>query len=496
MKKIIITLTLIVSMTSSVYATIISVPLDQPTIQDGIDIATECDTILVADGIYRGIGNTNILPLVENLVIMSENGSDSTFIICSNEKGFVISSSLTDSTIIQGFTIDSARIGIESYNTKIQIKDCIIKSAFVLGIYCEGGAPLVDNCTITGCYGTGIELTLDTSLITNCEITNNTSEEAGGISFNRYSNATMQNCIISGNTAKHRSLGGSGGGIGIWSSSPRIENCIIKDNIADFNGGGVHCSMTTDYPTFVNCLFLGNQSPDGGAIYISSSTLIFLNCTFVKNISPHGSAFSLSYYAAPQIHDCIIAFNKEGASVLCDDEYPVLESTDIFENEGGDWVGCIASQLDLSDNFSSDPLFCDTAMDNYYLSSTSPCSPAQTASDSLIGAYNVNCISTGIEESLMDLPEQFVLQQNYPNPFNPNTSISFNLPKRSFVKLIIYNLLGQEVIKLVNEEVPSGFHTIDWNGMNNNRNRVVSGVYYYKISTSNFEETKKMILLK
>ena len=85
----------------------------------------------------------------------------------------------------------------------------------------------------------------------------------------------------------------------------------------------------------------------------------------------------------------------------------------------------------------------------------------------------------------------FRLNQNYPNPFNAHTKISFTIPYRTFVNLTIYNLLGQAVKTLINEELDAGTHNVDFDAQD-----FASGIYIYKISTNNFSATKKMILLK
>ncbi len=85
---------------------------------------------------------------------------------------------------------------------------------------------------------------------------------------------------------------------------------------------------------------------------------------------------------------------------------------------------------------------------------------------------------------------------NYPNPFNPETVITYNLPDNSRVELIIYNLKGQRVKKLVNEEQSAGIKTIIWDGRDERGNRVSSGIYFYRIKAGELTEQKKMILLK
>ncbi len=98
----------------------------------------------------------------------------------------------------------------------------------------------------------------------------------------------------------------------------------------------------------------------------------------------------------------------------------------------------------------------------------------------------------GITNTGNETPKNIVLNQNYPNPFNPVTRIDFSLPKASSVNLIVYNMLGREITKLVNNEYKSaGNYSIEFNGQNLN-----SGIYFYRLNSGNFMETKRMILIK
>lgn len=106
---------------------------------------------------------------------------------------------------------------------------------------------------------------------------------------------------------------------------------------------------------------------------------------------------------------------------------------------------------------------------------------------------------TAIKQTNNSIPSDFVLSQNYPNPFNPSTKIRFSITKLSFVTLKVYDLLGREVATLVNEEKPAGSYEVMFNTFSG-ENGLTSGVYFYRISaasgTSNFTETKKLVLLK
>ncbi|MCK4371645.1 MAG: T9SS type A sorting domain-containing protein, partial [candidate division Zixibacteria bacterium] len=94
------------------------------------------------------------------------------------------------------------------------------------------------------------------------------------------------------------------------------------------------------------------------------------------------------------------------------------------------------------------------------------------------------------------LPDSYSMSQNYPNPFNPSTTISFNLPNAGQVQLSIFNVLGQKVTTLVNGQLTAGTHEATWNGTDESGSPVGSGIYFYRITSSDFDQTKKMILMK
>ncbi|MBK7500549.1 MAG: T9SS type A sorting domain-containing protein [Ignavibacteriales bacterium] len=89
------------------------------------------------------------------------------------------------------------------------------------------------------------------------------------------------------------------------------------------------------------------------------------------------------------------------------------------------------------------------------------------------------------------LPKEFTLYQNNPNPFNPTTTISFQLPITSQVTLKVYDILGNEVAILVNENKPVGSYEVMFDA-----SRLSSGMYFYRLDTKNFSQVRKMILLK
>ena len=94
------------------------------------------------------------------------------------------------------------------------------------------------------------------------------------------------------------------------------------------------------------------------------------------------------------------------------------------------------------------------------------------------------------------IPEEYSLSNNYPNPFNPQTTISYGLPKQSDLSLIIYNIMGHEIMRWDEQNSQAGFNQKIWNGRNKFGVPVGSGVYFYRIIAGDFVQTKKMILLK
>ena len=103
-------------------------------------------------------------------------------------------------------------------------------------------------------------------------------------------------------------------------------------------------------------------------------------------------------------------------------------------------------------------------------------------------------VTLGIVEEV--LPLKFALLQNYPNPFNPSTQIMYTLPKTSFVKIVIYDMLGSKVRTLLSGSQDAGYKNVLWNATNDQGDPVSAGMYIYTIEAESFFASKKMILLK
>jgi hypothetical protein len=105
-------------------------------------------------------------------------------------------------------------------------------------------------------------------------------------------------------------------------------------------------------------------------------------------------------------------------------------------------------------------------------------------------------VVTGVKDDVVARPLNYRLAQNYPNPFNPETRIFFEMPASHQVKVVIYNMLGQQVRTLVDEQMNAGRHTVNWDGLNNQGVRVPTGMYIYRIKAGDFIASKKMMLIK
>jgi hypothetical protein len=100
-----------------------------------------------------------------------------------------------------------------------------------------------------------------------------------------------------------------------------------------------------------------------------------------------------------------------------------------------------------------------------------------------------NCPTGGIKT--IEIPNYYFLNQNYPNPFNPSTTIKFGMPEAEVVKVVVYDILGREVRTLLNEFRNPGTYEVNFDATS-----LSSGIYFYKIETPNFTQTRRMLLVK
>ena len=274
-----------------------------------------------------------------------------------------------------------------------------------------------------------------------------------------------------------------GGGIWVYASSYIIENNLIARNYASPSGGGLQIRFPpmplrgTDQIIANNTIFDNNATSGGGLSIISGANVVLFNNIFWADTAQNGQEIYL-YSANASVNYCDV--------------------------EGG-YTG--------TGNIDMDPLFRDAANNDFHLMSTvcgnsfnSPCIDAGNPAyeDSLlncdwglgqersdIGAYGGTHLIVGISEENITLPTEYSLFQNYPNPFNPSTSIQYAISSRQFVSLKVYDVLGNEIETLVNEEKSVGTYEVTWKATN-----LPSGVYFYQLRAGEYLSVKKMILLK
>jgi len=167
----------------------------------------------------------------------------------------------------------------------------------------------------------------------------------------------------------------------------------------------------------------------------------------------------------------------------------------IYSNGNPVGVGAIANPATVSSYTQFDAVisYFDPSVPDTCIIQISIVGP--TGSDYHVGSTmfvdDLSLSGVGSVEDGAGAPFAYKLTQNYPNPFNPTTTISFTLPSRSHVSLKVFDALGREVSVLLSEELPAGTHSRQWNAAG-----LSSGLYFYRLQTADFAETKKLVLLR
>ena len=349
------------------------------------------------------------------------------------------------------------------------------------GIFCSDSSPSLENVTITG----------------------NSADKGGGIYCCYNSSPSLENVTITGNSAVNW-----GGGIYCRYSSPILENVIITGNSANEYGGGIYCCYNSS-PSLVNVIITSNYAEYGGGIYCE-------------------------LYSSPSIINCILWNDFSQEIYFC--QYGYSNTITIsYSDIQGDSVGIVTNNNGtinwLEGNIDADPLFMDPENGDYHLSWTnfpnpdstkSPCIDAGTPDTTGLNLPpfdldgNPRIVNGRIDMGAyewqelvgVDEPEYplfiFDLFQNNPNPFNPDkigkTTISFILASYEHLNeytLSIYNIRGQLIKTFYGCEDNFWVRKdIEWNGTDEDGNKVTPGVYFYKFSYGDKSVTKKMILVR
>jgi len=466
-KPIVLFAFLLVTMT--LQATIIRVPADQPTIQAAINSASNGDTVVVNPGTYY-----------ENINFQGKKIVVTSLFYKSGDLNYIQSTILNGSRPIHPDT-----------------------SSCVLIFKGEDSTAVFQGFTVTGGKGTKWK----------DEHSSGTYREGGGILIAKSSAPIIRYNLIINNLATNTQgvVSAGGGGIRAGDGNPKILNNVITTNQGRYGAAIVlnYCGATIKNNVITNNS--GGQDYGGGAIWINSNGLkpkIIENNTIFSN-----KVAGIYFYAGNSvIRNCVIWGNSTSQI-------------------GGKTGGATVTYSDVQGGISGigvinqDPILKDST---FYLQAGSPCIdagdnstvfndvenlhspgnallPSQGILRNDIGAYGgpgarslltFNSLLTGVNNINSNFPSKFRLEQNYPNPFNPTSTIKYSIPLLGvgnvvFVQLKIYDIIGREVVKLVNEEKSPGSYEVKFNASG-----LPSGVYFCNLRAGDFVQTKKMLLIK
>jgi hypothetical protein len=170
-----------------------------------------------------------------------------------------------------------------------------------------------------------------------------------------------------------------------------IDGFTIRDA---YHTQGSAVDLRSVAPVIRNCIFINNTSIiSGGAMRCKAASPIVQNCTFVGNSAPVGAVVYMRVGSMPRFINCIMALSTGGEVVECsgDEDAPDLSCCDVFDNEAGDWTGCISEMMTTGGNMSVDPAFCSVADNDFRLQPASPCAAANNDCGVDIGALGTGC---------------------------------------------------------------------------------------------------------
>ncbi len=415
--------------------------------------------------------------------------------------------------------------GIYNYNIKCKptISNCIVKSNNAYynggGIYTTTDAnPIIVNCLIfknhayayNGYAGGGGVLyygntssNIVTNEITNCTIVYNTANQiCGGLATRYYSKVNINNCIIWGNSASSTT-----NNVLINANSiGTLNNSCIPANPNSFTTITTNLTLTKTIHT--DPKFVDISSDDYKILGESLCTDAGDNTKCTESFDIRGSGYSRKLNktnGSPGTIDIGAYEYKWG-----EDPVPVELSAFSVNNFNNSVVLMWQTATEIN-NYGFDierSLILESEPVNYKKigftsgngNSNRTIDYEYMDRDLTPGkyAYRLKQIDTdgkftysnGIEIEVGNI-NNFNVSQNYPNPFNPNTNINFNLPYSGFVTLVVYDILGNEITTLINEELSAGNYTKNFDATN-----LSSGVYFYKLNAGKFSETKKMMLVR
>jgi len=485
------------------FATIINVPEDYSTIQTGINASSNGDTVLVQHGTYMENINFNGKNIVVGSLFLTTG--DTTHISQTiidgnqNESVVIFENGENLNTILCGFTITNG------YSNQGG------------GIKCNGSSPRICYNNITGnqaLQGGGIKCGTSNSRIEHNQISGN-SNWAGQISAGGGIYVWESDLIISENEFTNNTSKRHGGAIHLERSTSLITNNIITGNSSGNIGGGICCYVAST-GSIVNNLIFNNSAPVGGGMYLNEVPFQIVNNTICFNSAIDGGGIMCTNNALMEIVNTILwnnAADSSGNQIFLSSSHAIFHYCDIQGGAIGFHIGGDATYT-YENNIETDPLFLNSGDHTYTLSPGSECIDSgipDTSGLNLpendlagnsriiggridIGGYEWQEVVSIRNETTQ--PKRLTLSQNYPNPFKEATRICYQLSKQSKVSLVIFDMLGKEVRRLVNLTQDAGYNSVQWNATDNSGRTVEAGTYIYQLRVGEYVQTKRMVLVK
>lgn len=301
----------------------------------------------------------------------------------------------------------------------------------------------------------------------------------------------LDNCILRGNTAED-----VGGAINAVAAGLQLRKCRFEDNRAGVRGGAIdHVSGTLEMD---ECTLVNNVAGHrgGGLAVLDVYSSWIDGCTLVGNEALEGAAFALgAVFDQLRLSASILAGHRGGAAITWDGSGNLpADNVDMWDNEGGGWVGNLADQLGQDFNIAADPLFCGPTADpdGLTLATGSPCLPDNNPGGVLMGAHDWGCdqpIGAPVPAAALDLAA-------HPNPFNPAVVLSYRLEAAAVVRLEVYDLSGHRLATLVNGRQDGGDHQATWNGLDSSGRALPSGVYLAGLRAGTLRSHQKLVLVR
>ena len=347
---------------------IIHVPADQPTIQAGINAASNGDTVLVAPGTY----NEQINFGGKNIVVRSQRGSALTTIDGNNIPGPVVRfvNGETANALLQGFTIQNGSVCCATYEGG--------------GIEIVSSSPSIIGNNVRhnvgGGNGGGININFGSPLVKGNTVTANTVALSGGTEGGGIDVQGASSARIVGNTIKNNFGVGFGGGIGLFAAgNVLILNNTITNNTAESEGGGMYMVNEAD-EIIVQNLIVKNSAPQGAEIYslVPQSTTGYrlVNNTIVSYSSSNAAVVADGFNSNAQIINNLIIAPAGESALLCNPIYmdgpPIVEFNDAFTPQGNSYDGMCSGFAGTNGNISAGPAFVSANGSNYRLLGGSP----------------------------------------------------------------------------------------------------------------------------